>query len=48
MSDWQINLAMIMGGVAVGLLYNISMKVETMCRLMNDRAARDDYDQFST
>lgn len=42
MTDWQITLALIMGGMGVGLLYNISMKVEAMSRLMHDRAARDE------
>lgn len=47
MTDWQITTALIMGGIAVGLLYNISMKVEAMCRLMGERAAREDYDRIS-
>jgi len=41
MTHWQITIAMIMGGAAVGLLYNISLKVEAMSRLMHDRALKD-------
>lgn len=38
MSDWQITLAMILGGAAVGLLYNINSRVEAMSRLMHEQA----------
>ena len=46
MTHWQITLALIMGGMAVGLLYNISSKIDAMSRLMHDRALRD-HNRFS-
>jgi hypothetical protein len=41
LSDWQITVALVLGGAAVGLLYNISAKVEAMSRLLHKRALED-------
>jgi hypothetical protein len=43
MTDWQITLALIIGGVAVGLLYNISVKMDEAVRLLRQIDGRDDY-----
>lgn len=43
MTDWQITMALIMGGIAVGLLYNIFLEVRSIRRMMNhDRSIQSD------
>ncbi len=46
MSDWQITLALGLGGGAVGLLYHISAKLEGISRLLHDRALKE-HDRYS-
>lgn len=43
MTSWQITMSILMGGVAVGLLYNISVKMDEAVRLLRQLDSRDEY-----
>jgi uncharacterized membrane protein YqgA involved in biofilm formation len=40
MNQWQITLALVLGGAMVGLLYNIGSKIDAISRLLHEREHR--------